>query len=386
MGKDASGPPEEAAGWKALNVREYELHAQRSLPKGEFDYFAGGANDMTTLKENRAAFSRLRLRPRVLRDVSAVDTSTTVLGARVACPIGIAPTAEHRAAHDDGELATARASKAGTVMAVSSSATTSLEDVATAGGPTLTKWFQLSMSSRKSRAVIAQLVRRAMGAGYTALVVTGDRPVVGRREADIRNRYELAPRLGQGRVVSATGARIGHLPDGTYDLGQPTTEVPDVGKSLNWEDLAWLRRICGSMKIVVKSVMTKEGAEEALAYGADAVWVSNHGGRQLDTLPATIEVLPEVVRAVAGRCEIFVDGGVRRGIDVVKALALGATAVFVGRPIIWGLAHSGEEGVTDVLKLLNEELTQAMQLMGCARLADIKPSMVEHQSSYMAKL
>ncbi|CAB1115679.1 GOX/HAO [Ectocarpus sp. CCAP 1310/34] len=374
-------------GCTRVNLADYERRAKVVLSKGEFDYFAGGANDMVTLRENRAAYRRLRLRPRVLRDVSSVDTTRTVLGERMAHPIGISPTAEHRAAHDDGELATARAA-AGTcsMMVVSSSATTALEDVATAGGPNMRRWFQLSLSSRKNRAVLAGLVRRANAAGYTALVVTVDRPVLGRREADLRNCYELASRLAEGRVVSATGARIGRRPDGTIDLGQASDARPEAGKSLNWDDVHWLRTICGDMKIVLKSVMTREAAEEALAHGVDALWVSNHGGRQLDTVPATIEILPEVVQAVRGRCEVFVDGGIRRGTDVLKALALGATAIFVGRPVIWGLAHSGEDGVTDVINLLNEELVQAMRLMGCKKLADIERSMVVHQSSFHAKL
>ncbi|CAM9851560.1 unnamed protein product [Pylaiella littoralis] len=358
-----------------------------TLPKGEFDYFAGGANDMVTLRENRAAYNRLRLRPRVLRDVSSIDTTCTVLGASMAHPIGISPTAEHRAAHDDGELATARAAASTrSLMAVSSSATTALEDIAEAGGPEMGRWFQLSLSSRKSRTVLAALVKRASAAGYTALVVTVDRPVLGRREADLRSRYQLAPRLSQGRVMSATGARIGPRPDGTFDLGQPFEPPPEAGKTLNWDDIRWLRTICGRMKVVLKSVMTREAAEEAIVHGVDAVWVSNHGGRQLDTVAATIEVLPEVVKAVRGRCEVFVDGGIRRGTDVLKALALGATGVFVGRPVIWGLAHSGADGVRDVINLLVEELVQAMRLTGSKSLDDIKQSIVAHQSSYIAKL
>ncbi|CAM9905892.1 unnamed protein product [Scytosiphon promiscuus] len=368
-------------------IADYERNAKIALPKGKFDYFAGGANDMVTLRENRAAYNRLRLRLRVLRGVSTVDTTCTVLGARMARPIGISPTAEHRAAHDDGELATAKAAGAtSSLMVVSSSATSSLEDVAAAGGPNTRRWFQLSLSSRKSRPVLAALVRRAIAAGYEALVVTVDRPVLGRREADLRNRYELDPRLATERVISATGARIGRRPDGSFDLGQATDPPPEAGKTLNWEDIRWLKTICGDMKVVLKSIMTREAASEAVTHGVDAVWVSNHGGRQLDTVPATIEILPEVVQAVGARCEVFVDGGIRRGTDVLKALALGATAVFVGRPVLWGLAHSGENGARDVLNILNEELVEAMRLVGCKSVADIERSMVAHQSSFYAKL
>eukprot|EP00752_Nemacystus_decipiens_P018260 g16385.t1 len=383
---DVSLPTPETGGM-SLNIADYERRAMLTLPNREFDYFAGGANDMLTLRENRAGYNRLRLRPRVLRDVGSIDTTCTILGERMAHPIGISPTAEHRAAHDDGELATARAAAASSsLMVVSSSATTALEDVATAGGPGFRHWYQLSLSSRKSRTILAALVGRARAAGYTALVVTVDRPVLGRREADLRNRYELSPRFAQGRVVSATGARIGPRPDGTFDLGQPSEPLPDAGKSLTWEDIRWLKLICGTMKVIIKGIMTREAAEEALTHGVDAIWVSNHGGRQLDTTPATIEVLPEVVQAVRGRCEVFVDGGIRRGTDILKALALGATAVFIGRPVIWGLAHNGADGVRDILQLLNEELVQAMRLMGCRRLADINQSMVTHQSSYYSKL
>ncbi|CAM9613367.1 unnamed protein product [Ascophyllum nodosum] len=385
-GGDGRLPTPEVIGWKPVNVGEYEHHARLKLPKGELDYFASGACDMITLRENRASFNRLRLRPRFLRDVTTVDKTVTVLGERLASPICIAPTAEHRAAHDDGETATARAAaKAGVLMAVSSSATTCLEDVVAAGGPALKRWFQLSLSSRKTRSVLGQLVKRAIAAGYTAFVVSGDRPTLGLREPDVRNRYVLAPRLARSSVFSSTGARIGPLPDGTLDLGQPS-DVAEPEESLNWSDIAWLRGISQGRKIVIKGVMTQEDAREAVKHGADAVWVSNHGGRQLDTLPATIEVLPEVVAAVGGRCEIFMDGGIRRGTDVVKALALGAKAVFVGRPVIWGLAYGGQDGVSDVLKLLNEELEQAMALSGCCRLEDIKPSMVAHRKSYFSKL
>lgn len=384
---DCTTQTPEAAGWKPLNVAEYESHVQLTMKKGEFDYFAGGANDMVTLKENRAAYNRLRLRPRVLRNVSKINTSTTVLGEKVSSPIGISPTAEHRAAHEDGEKATARAAKrTGTLMAVSLSATTSLEDVAAAGGPSMRRWLQVSLSSRKTRKILEQMVKRAITAGYTALVVSGDRPTLGRREADVRNSYELDRRLNISKVFSSTGARTGPREDGSYDLGQPSDVKPGPQKSLNWDDIRWLRSICGSMKIVVKGILAAEDAMEAVRHGVDAVWVSNHGGRQLDTVAATIEALPEVLRAVNGRCEVYLDGGIRRGTDVLKALALGATAVFVGRPIIWGLAHSGERGATDVINLLNEELVQAMQLAGCTSVHGISPALLAHQTSYYSKL
>ncbi|CAN0502589.1 unnamed protein product [Ectocarpus sp. 12 AP-2014] len=277
-----------------------------------------------------------------------VDTSTTVLGQKISSPICIAPTAMQRMAHDSGECATAgAAAKAGALMTLSSWSTTALEDVAKAGGPGGARWFQLYVY--KDRKITEQLVKRALAAGYTALAVTVDTPVLGRREADMRNRFKLPEHLTMGNFVSAGGAHASGTKDGGNDSGLAAYVASLIDRTLDWNDIKWLRTICGSMKIVVKGVMTAEDAAESVRQGVDGIWVSNHGARQLDTTPATIEVLPEVVAAVSGRCEIYLDGGICRGTDVFKALALGAKAVFIGRPVLWGLAHSVSKGLTVLL-------------------------------------
>lgn len=252
-------------------------------------------------------------------------------------------------------------------MTLSSWSTVALEEVADAGGPSAPRWFQLYVY--KDRDVTLELVRRAERAGYTALAVTVDTPILGRREPDIRNRFSLPSHLTMGNFVKKGGA----LSSGTKQAGSSGSGLASyvsqlIDQSLTWTDIAWLRSKT-KLKIVVKGVMCAEDAVASVENGVDAIWVSNHGARQLDTTPATIEVLPEIVRAVAGRCEVYVDGGIMRGTDVFKALALGARAVFLGRPILWGLAHNGEDGVINVLKLLNDEFVLAMKLAGCTNSA-----------------
>ena len=361
-----------------MNVREFEAYAKATLPKNAFDYYASGANDMITLRENRAAFERLRLRPRILRDVSRVDTKTTVLGQPVAFPICLAPTAMQRMAHPDGELATARAAgRQGTLMTLSSWSTTAVEDVGAAGpGP---KWFQLYVY--KDRELTAELARRAERAGYKALAITVDTPVLGRREADVRNRFKLPDHLTMANFVKAGGSHAEGTKDGGKDSGLAAYVASLIDRTLQWKDIQWLRTVC-NLPIVVKGVMTAEDALMALNCGVDGIWVSNHGARQLDTVASTIELLPDIVKAVNGRCEVYLDGGVCRGTDVFKALALGARAVFIGRPVLWGLAHSGETGVHQVLELMKKEFELAMQLSGCTKLSEIQRSMVTHAVAY----
>lgn len=367
------------AGPDPVNIREFEAYANKTLPKNAYDYYSSGANDMITLRENRAAFERLRLRPRILRDVEKCDISTSVLGIPVSSPICIAPTAMQRMAHDDGENATSRASAAhNTLMTLSSWSTTALEEVMQAA-PSGPKWFQLYVY--KDRDITTELVRRAERAGYRALAVTVDTPVLGRREADVRNRFKLPSHLTMGNFIGKGGAHSEGTKDGGKDSGLSAYVAGLIDKTLSWKDITWLRTIT-RLPIVVKGVMTAEDAEMALACGVDAIWVSNHGARQLDTVAATIEMLPEIVTAVRGRCEVYLDGGVCRGTDVVKALALGARAVFVGRPQLWGLAHSGEEGVKKVIQLLKDEVTMATRLCGCTNLSELKKEMVCHSSSY----
>ncbi len=353
---------------KPVNLADYEALALERLAPGARDYIAGGAGDEVTLRENRAAFDRIRLLPRVLVDVSSVDASTKVLDQRVRFPVLVAPTAFHALAHPDGELATARAAAAeGTVMVVSTMSGFPLEDVAAAArGP---KWFQLY--AFRDRGVTRALVERAEAAGYGAVCLTVDLPRVGRRERDVRNQFSLPPPLRPLNFepfvdLAALGAENERFE--TYIQGL-------VDPSLTWDVMDWLRSVT-SLPILVKGILTAADAVLACERGADAIFVSNHGARQLDTVPATIEVLPEIADAVRGRAEILLDGGIRRGTDVVKAVALGARAVAIGRPCLYGLAVSGEEGVRHVFELLRTEVELAMALLGCPSLSALDRSFV----------
>eukprot|EP01084_Bolivina_argentea_P302689 522518_1 len=360
---------------KPVSVREYEEYAAKTLPKNIFTYYASGSKDVVTLRDNFAAYNRLRIRPRVLRNISNASLRTTILGKEVGSPICIAPTALQRMAHDEGEKANAAAAaKTNTLMCLSSWSTVSLEDVAEAvpGGY---RWFQLYVA--KNRKSTVDLVKRAEAAGYSALAVTVDTPVLGDYMSGIYK--TLPPHLAPGNIPGMLKLDSAKVKSGFLAEYMATHWALD--STLNWDDLKWLRKIT-KLSIVVKGIMTAEDAELAIENGADAIWVSNHGGRRLDTCAATIEMLPEVVKAVRGRCEVYVDGGIRRGTDAFKALAIGARAVFVGRPILWGLAHSGMDGVLHLLKLLNDELKETLQLSGCSKLSDIRRTMVCHQSQY----
>ncbi|RHY68731.1 hypothetical protein DYB30_007054, partial [Aphanomyces astaci] len=309
---------------KPLSVDEFEAHAKAYLPKATLDYYVSGADDMSTLFMllnlgflNRVAFQRLKLMPRVLRDVRHIDTSTTVLGQRIKTPVCIAPSAMQRMAHPDGELASTRAaSAAGACYILSTISTTSLEDVAAANGPDGLRWFQLYIFKR---------------AGFKALVLTVDTPILGNRQADLRNGFKLPSHLHLGNFAGgrhATGIN-------EAGLSAYATELFDT--NLTWQDVAWLKSI-SSLPVVVKGVLTPEDAVLACDVGCAGILVSNHGARQLDTVPATIEALPAIVAAVQGRAEIYLDGGVRRGTDVFK----------------------GQAGVQHVLEILTNELAHAM--------------------------
>ena len=310
-----------------VNLRELEARAEAILDPVAFAYYVSGAGDEDTLRDNEAAFGRRRLRPRVLVDVDVVDTSTTILGVPVALPVGVAPTAQHGLATPEGEAATHRgAAAAGTLFCLSTLASRPLEDVAAASdGP---RWFQLY--THADRGITEDLVARAVGAGYTAIVVTADLPVIGRRDRERR-----AATRGPTACTATSPLR----------RRSPAPIRRSSRSAMTWTDLADLAGRVG-LPVIVKGVLTAEDAELAVEHGAAAVWVSNHGGRQLDRVPASIDVLAEVVAAVDGRAEVYLDGGVRRGTDVLTALALGARAVFVGRPVIYGLALGGAEGVT----------------------------------------
>lgn len=348
-----------------LNLHDYERLARERLVPNVYDYYAGGAADEHTLRDNEAAWGRLRLRPRVFVDVRERDLGTTVLGAPIRLPILLAPCALNALAHPDGELAVARAAAAlGVVQVLSTVSAFRLEDVAAAAPGR--RWLQLYLY--RDRGLSQALVERAEAAGFEALCVTVDVPVPGLRERDSRNRFRVPAHI--------TVANFAHLlpdqPDGSALL-KYVGEQFDPG--LTWDALAWLRART-RLPILVKGVLTGADAALAVEHGAAGVVVSNHGGRQLDTVVSTCQALPEVVAAVAGRAEVLVDGGLRRGTDVLKALALGARAVLVGRPYLWGLAAAGETGVRDVVSLLADELSVAMAMTGCRRLADLSPALI----------
>jgi isopentenyl diphosphate isomerase/L-lactate dehydrogenase-like FMN-dependent dehydrogenase len=322
-----------------LNVWDYERAAEKKLEPAAFGYFAGGANDEWTLFENLEAFNRWVLRPRVLVDVSGVTAATSVLGTEVSFPVLVAPMAFQGLAHPDGEKAMARgAAAAGTIMCLSTLSTVGVEECADAA-PDGARWFQLYWGSDRSR--VQDLVERAGAAGFRAIVVTVDLPEVGRRERDLRTGFE-AP------------AQLSDLTD----------------SSLTWRDLEWLRSHT-SLPLLVKGILTAEDGGLACEAGVEGIIVSNHGGRQLDGVAASLDALPEVVDAVGDRAEVLLDSGIRRGTDVVKALALGARAVLAGRAPLWGLAVGGGEGVERVLGLLREEFELALALCGCASPADV---------------
>jgi isopentenyl diphosphate isomerase/L-lactate dehydrogenase-like FMN-dependent dehydrogenase len=336
-----------------LNVWDFERAAEERLDPGAFGYFAGGANDEWTMRENLVAFNRWVLRPRMLVDVSSTSTATTVLGTDVALPVLVAPTAFQRMAHPEGETATARgAAAAGTIMCLSTLATATLEEVA-AAAPDAPRWFQLYWST--DRGVVRDVVERVAAAGYRAIVLTVDLPVLGRRERDLRTGFEIPPEVPVPAFVALAAAASAVAPDHINWM---------VDRALTWRDLEWLRSLT-PLPLVVKGLLTAEDAELACAAGVEGVVVSNHGGRQLDGVAASLDALPEVVDAVGGRAEVFADGGVRRGSDVVKALALGARAVLAGRAPLWGLAVGGADGVERVLALLRDEIELALALCGC---------------------
>ena len=353
----------------AINLWELEARARELLPQMAYDYYASGANDEVTLRENRAAYERITLLPRMLVDVSVRDISTTVLGEPVSMPILIAPTALPGLAHPEGEIATTKAAGAAkTLMTLATLSTSSIEEaMAAATGPV---WFQLYVF--RDRAISASLVQRAETAGCKAVVLTVDVPVAGRRERDVRNRLTLPDHLSLKNLLSA-GCQ--ELPKNVAGSGLAAYVASLFDAALTWKDIEWLAGVT-KLPILVKGILRADDALRAVNYGASGIIVSNHGARQLDTTPATISVLPEIVDAVAGAVEVYVDGGIRRGTDALKAMAYGARAVFVGRSILWGLAVGGEAGVKYVLELLRQEFDLAMALSGCPRLTAITRDLV----------
>jgi 4-hydroxymandelate oxidase len=374
---------------RPLDLFDYETLAPQHLSPMAWDYYASGAGDEVTLKENREAFDRLKLRPRMLVDVSQRTLQTQVLGQLLSAPILVAPMAFQCLAHPEGEMATAKAAAAlGIGMVLSTMSTQSLERVAMAfasgetsqpqmppQAPSQTPsqtplWFQLYV--HRDRHITEQLVSRAETAGYRALCVTVDAPLLGCRKRDRRHRFTLPAELELANLATLSDLKIPQT-DGESGLFAYFAQQLDPG--LTWNDLEELRSLT-HLPIVVKGILRGDDAQRAADCGVNAIIVSNHGGRQLDGAIASIDALPDIVAAVSSPLEILVDGGIRRGTDILKALALGANAVLVGRPILWGLAVNGEAGVGHVLELLRDELDLAMALSGCANIAAIDPSLI----------
>ncbi len=352
------------------NLLQLEALAREKLPAQIYDFIAGAAEDEITLARNREAWQAVQLLPRVLTGVSAVDISTTVLGRPMPSPVVLAPVALLRLAHDEGELATARAAAAnGTTMTLSTMSSCTIEDVAAAAdGP---KWFQLYCYT--DRTVTERLVRRAEAAGYGALCLTVDVPRLGRRERDFAHKLDFPADVTP--VNFEADVDITQISLDQRDSALSAYAASLLHASLTWDGVDWLRSLT-SLPMILKGILAPEDAVLAADHGAAAVVVSNHGGRQLDGTPAGVEALPGVVAAVGDRLEVLVDGGVRRGTDVVKALALGARAVLIGRPYVWGLAVDGERGVARVLEMLQAECELAMALSGATSVAQITRALV----------
>ena len=354
-----------------VNLADYESRAREIADGSTLDYYDGGSNDEITLRENVAAFGRIPLYPRAFRGVGKRDTRTTVLGMPASTPIVVAPVALIGMLHPDGELPVVRAAtKAGSIVTLSTFSVTPIEDVVAAStGPV---WFQLYVY--KDRSASEALVKRVEAAGCTALELTADAPILGRRERDVRNDFALPEGLWAPNLTA----------DGTLPLpqshgtgGSPFADAFDalVDQNLTWDDIAWLTSV-SDLPVLVKGILRADDARRAIDAGAAGVIVSNHGGRQFDTAPAAIVALGPIADAVGDRGEVIVDGGIRRGADVIKAMAMGARAVQVGRPIVWGLVVDGEQGVGDVLGLLRDELDLAMALAGCRSVDDITPDLL----------
>jgi 4-hydroxymandelate oxidase len=354
----ASFEPTLPADPNLINLHDYERVAAERLAPGPLAYFTGGAGDEVTLRDNRAAYARQAIVPRVMRDVSSVDMSVEVFGRRWPTPIFIAPTALQRMAHPEGELATARsAASRGMTMTVSTSSSTDLAEVAEVGGP---RWFQVYLLADPGAR--RAMIERAVEHGYEALVLTVDLARIGRRERDLRVGF----RIPEGVEIPNVAVAAGVTPE----------EVASVAfvDRMTWADLEWLAGF--GLPVVIKGILHPDDARLAIAHGVAAVQVSNHGGRQLDGAIASLDALPAVAEAVDGKVPILLDGGVRRGVDVLISLALGATAVGIGRPVIWGLAVDGQAGVGNVLDLLTNELENAMALAGAPSIADLTPELL----------
>jgi L-lactate dehydrogenase (cytochrome) len=374
----------------AATIEDLRRIARRRLPRGVFDYIDGGAEDELTMAANAMAYRRITFSPRILRDVSEVDISSSLLGRKLAYPLVLAPTGFTRIADPAGELAVARAAtRAGLPYALSTLGTRSIEEVAEAGGDRL--WFQVY--TWRDRDLVANLIRRAAGAGYEALCLTVDTAVLGRRERDVRRGFTLPPKVGVSTIfdgilhpgwawnfvtsepivfANVAGMSVG---DGTDAISLAQYVGSQFDPGLSWDDVEWLRSHWDG-PIVVKGIQSVGDAVIAADRGVEAIAISNHGGRQLDFAPATLDLLPAIVDAVGEKTEVICDGGVRRGSDIVKALALGADAVMVGRPYLYGLGAAGEAGVDQVLTNFGSEMRRTMALIGCTSVEELGPEYV----------
>ncbi|XP_077491622.1 uncharacterized protein LOC144102183 [Amblyomma americanum] len=358
----------------AMSISDIHRIAKDKLEPAVRQYYESGADQEQTLKENREAFNRLRFRPKLLVDVSHINTATTLLGRPVSMPVGFSPSAMHQLAHPDGEIGTAQAAEAaGTVMILSTLSTVALEDIRRSA-PNCTLWLQTYLY--KNRALTEALVKRAVNAGFSAIVLTSDSPVFGHKMKPAKYRFSLPRHLrldNLARSMAEANAAARTAFDSFMD--------DLISPSVVWSDISWLRRVSG-VPVVVKGVLTPEAAVNALRSGAAAIIVSNHGGRQLDGTPASIDALPAIAAAVGKRLEVYLDSGVRTGADVAKALALGARAVFVGRPVLWGLAYNGRAGVCTVLDIFRTELERTLKLLGCPDISVLSQEYVVHKNYY----
>jgi L-lactate dehydrogenase (cytochrome) len=374
----------------AITVEDLRKVAKRRLPRGVFDYIDGAAEDERSLANNTAAFARFEFNPNVLRDVSAIDVSTTLLGRHISMPLVIAPTGYTRLTHSQGELAVARAAnRAGIPYSLSTMSTRSIEEVAEVSDGS--KWFQVY--TWKDRGLVRELVERAAVAGYEALWLTVDTAVLGRRERDARRGFSVPPEIGLGTLVDGVlhpawtldflthepidFANVRHLPPhaSSGDMGRGAYVMQNFDQRLSWTDVEWLQSIW-SGPIVLKGIQTVEDARRAADLGVQGIGLSNHGGRQLDDAPAPIELVEPVAQALQGRAQIICDGGVRRGSDVVKAIALGATACSIGRPYLYAMGAAGERGVDHVLAFFSEGIARTMALTGRTSIPDIDRRLV----------
>ena len=379
---------------KYHSISDLRLASRRRIPKVIFDYLDGGAEDEISLYRNTEGFSAIELVPRVLVDVSEIDLTTTILGQQVSLPLILSPTGMSRLFHHQGELAVIpAAARAGIIYSLSSVASYDIETAARAAD--CPKWFQIYVW--KDRAVIKDFIQRCRESGYHALCLTVDLPALGKRERDLRNGMTLPPRFGLGTIVEAAMhpawcwhyltkpapelANIANMPGKGLDT--VTTQAQHVNQQLDasvtWDDMAWMIEQWGG-PFAIKGVLSPEDAKMAVETGVSGIIVSNHGGRQLDHAPAPIDVLPAIVEAVGDRAEVILDGGIRRGTDVIKALALGARACMMGRTYLYGLGAGGEAGVNRALEILQAEILTTMKLIGCTSINHLNPGFLRRRS------